>query len=366
MDALIEDMSEPRHDEGRKLFFGEVLYGEKGYPSRCRGCTCMLDPELREENENKSANNESIIVSSDQNPTTWPQSQATPSVDNNTNNNSGGGLHTDLGNAGCTLLAKNHKSQFACVGLQHGTEQQKQRYSLETNNQVMQGKCNTVLKRIWCEQQAHGLTNLCYFISETEKICFDALGVPCDQIYGWVKREPRKSFTHAWVRLGDRKQLIDITFYKEKSNSFPNKYWMDLDEYQVGAGPSYMADETQFKKNHHWKYVYLCSLVEIRRDFLRCMFKFMINEMQVKIPDLFKDASSSCWHCQKHLGSSSVVVCPDCQSAVFCSENCRKSERESTATHVEICADYATRQKNNQLTLKKPAVASLDELLRGR
>jgi len=365
MDALVEDLG----NEEPKIFFAEVLRGVRGNASRCTGCKCMWDPELRESKENDNANNENLIVSGDQNPTAWPRAEET-FISKNANNNSGGkpgvGLHTDAADARCHLVVKNHKTANDCVGLQHGAEHHKQRYVLESSNQVMRDKCNEVLKRIWCEQQAHGLTNLCYFISETEKICFDALGVPCDQIYGWIKREPKSSFTHAWVKLGEKKQLIDITFYKEKAGGFPNHYWLELDEYQLGAGPNYMAVDTQFKKHHHWKYVYLCTLVEIRRDFLRCVFKFMIDQMQVRIPDVFKDASSSCWNCQKHLASSPVITCPDCQSAVFCSEKCRALEREEKVSHLEVCADYVKREKSKQLTLKKPAVTSLEALMKGK
>lgn len=353
----------------QKVFFAEVLQGMRGSASRCSGCKCMWDPELRENGGNASANNDNLIVSADQNPTAWPREKVT-STSKNANNNSGGkpgvGLHTEVAEARCHLLTKSHKTPLNCVGLQHGADHHKQRYVLESSNQVMRDKCNDILKRMWCEQQAHGLTNLCYFISETEKICFDALGVPCDQIYGWIERQPKSSFTHAWVRLGEKKQLIDITFYQEKAGGFPNRYWLELDEYQTSDGPSYMAVDTQFKKSHHWQYVYLCTLVEIRRDFLRCMFKFMMNEMQVQIPDVFKDASSSCWNCQKNLASSAVVTCPDCQSAVFCSDKCRASERQAKVSHMEICADYTKREKDKQLTLKKPAVTSLEVLIKGK
>jgi len=373
MDSLIEDLveeqSSPQIGGLTKIFFKEVLRGGVGVrrSSGCCGCDCMRDPELRDNNNNfnKNINCDFFTSNADQNPTTWPSSAGVTFQDSNSNNNNAGiGVHTDMKTAACHLLEQKHKSPL-CVGLQHGKTEDKQRYHLEDKNRVITDNSNEVLRRIWCEQQAHGLTNLCYFISETGKLCFDALGVPCDQFYGWMDRG-RSSFTHAWIKLGNKKQLIDITFYAEKSSKLPNGYWCDLGEYKLGPGPSSMTDETEFKKKHHWKYVYLCTLVEPRRDFLRCIFKFMMNEMQVQIPDVFKDASSSCWNCNTHLASSDAMTCDGCQSAVFCSEKCRAAERLATASHLEICADYEKRVKNKSLSLTKPAIRSLDELFKRR
>merc|ERR1719370_825030 len=357
-------------------------------PSRLgceRRCSCMLDPELRgrgggrgggSDQKNKGGHNESEGETGDQNPTTWPNTAATVESSigksniniNNNNQKIGPGLHTDVGGAACHLVAENHNKSGGdqCVGLQHVAAKDKPRYLFEGQNQVLQDKCNAILRRIWCEQQAHGLTNLCYFISETEKLCFDAVGIPCNQIYGWLDRGPR-SFTHAWVKLGEKKQLVDITFYQEKSRSLPGGYWVDLADYREGPGPKSMPDETQFKKKHHWRYVALCTLVENRRGFLRCIFKYMIDQLQVRMPDPFKDSSSSCWNCDTYLGTpGKTIKCPDCSTAVFCSEKCRKEERDSLPSHLEICADYETRRKNSGLLLKKPAVTSLNQLLEGR
>lgn len=379
MDDLVEDLGLSPRQQPAKFFFAEVLAGYSPSPLGCRGCNCMLDPELRgEKNANESGNNDRQPRMADQNPTTWPtvrnyetegDDAASLPVRNrkNINNNSKGltdGIHTDVVNAACHLLAGNHKRNDGCVGLQHAKQVDQQRYVLEGSNQVLSDKCNEVLRRIWCEQQAHGLTNLCYFISETEKICFDALGIPCHQIYGWLDRGP-KSFTHAWVKLGEKKQLIDITFYLEKSRSFPGGYWVALPDYKEGPGPPTMDDDCDFKKTNHWRYVYLCTLVEDRRNFLRCMFKFMTNEMRVQLPDVFKDAVSTCWNCDEHLASK-AVTCSGCSSAVFCSEKCLKEERVKTPSHIEVCADYQKREKNKTLMLKKPPVSSMDELLKGK
>jgi len=381
MDELAEDLTPGGTAQEARIFFAEVLKGFTLPVSGCRrGCNCMLDPEKRKTNVNTSANNDLEDQMADQNPTTWPIDTDSSyhvkdyynnniSVLENVNQNRNdlsGGIHTNAADAACHLLAQNHTTNKSsgCVGLQHGKTEEQQRYSYGGSNQVLRDKCNEVLRRIWCEQQAHGLTNLCYFISETEKICFDALGIPCDQIYGWLDRGS-KSFTHAWVKLGEKKQLIDITFYLEKSRSFPGGYWVSLSDYKEGPGPKTMENETLFKTTHHWRYVYLCTLVEDRRNYMRCMFKYMTNEMQVRLPDVFKDAVSTCWNCDTHLGPSKTI-CSDCSSAVFCSEKCLKEERNKTPSHLEICADYIKRQKNKSLTLKKPPIASMDELLKGR
>jgi len=358
-----------------KIFFAEIFGGFKLWTAG--ECTCMLDPELRglrKGNLNRSANSIRAGKMADQNPTPWPAVREIWRGGNaNLNNTKGGkglmpGVHADVEKAACQLLVQNHaknKNNNTCVGLQHGDPYEQQRYVLEGSNQVLRDKCNEILRRIWCEQQAHGLTNLCYFISETEKICFDALGMPCDQIYGWVDRGP-KSFTHAWIKLGEHKQLIDITFYLEKSRAFPGGYWMTLSEYMETPFLRSMTDDTKFKRTNHWRYVYLCTLVEDRRNFLRCIFKYMMNELGARLPDIFKDAAATCWNCDSHLSASKPVICPDCASAVFCSEKCMKEERSRTPSHTEICDDYNKRERNNELTLKRPPVASIDVLLKGR
>ena len=38
------------------------------------------------------------------------------------------------------------------------------------------------------------------------------------------------------------------------------------------------------------------------------MFKYMTNEMQVRLPDVFKDAVSTCWNCDTHLGNLSKFI----------------------------------------------------------
>jgi len=123
-----------------------------------------------------------------------------------------------------------------------------------------------------------------------------------------------------------------------------------------------MVEENDFKKKFHWKYIYLASLVPDRRAFMRCIFKFMQDDLQVRIPDVFKDATSLCWNCNESLENSVVQKCPDCDSALYCSEKCRKEEARASPSHMEICADYKKRE-GPELRLTKPAVKSMAALL---